>query len=197
MCANHHALAHSGEIDRKALVDYKRRLKLSKPEETLKETVEREGIDAIPENPIVSGILYLGQKYVNWRYGKPNASIKREIVALFIATCLCFVPLFYGVLVLKGQATVTWWYISTAFIVLGTVLLMSLAVVFERRCHNCNGYFGIRRVASKEVDREIVETKQDTRITPIYRNTYECVYCGNTYTKNERGETEIIAAEDE
>ena len=197
MCANHHALAHSGEIDRKALVDYKRRLKLNEPKETLKETVQREGIEVIPENPIVSGVLYIGQKYLNWRYGKPNTSIKREIATIFIAMCLCFVPLFYGIWVLKAQATPTWWYISTAFLILGTVLLIALAVVFERRCRNCNGYFGIRRVASKEVDREIVKTQQDTRITPIYRNTYECVYCGNTYTKNERGETENITVEDE
>lgn len=55
----------------------------------------------------------------------------------------------------------------------------------------------VHRIQTKEVDREIVETKQDTRITPLYRNTYRCVYCGDTYTKNESGVTEIITDEGE
>jgi hypothetical protein len=197
LCANHHHLADSGEIDRKALVEYKRRLKLSNPEETLKETVEREGIDVIPENAFVKFVLNTGRKYMMWRYGKPTASTKREIAALIILTALCFIPFFYVIWVLKAQITVEWIYVSTAFLIVGAFLAIGLSVVLIRRCDQCHGYFGIHRVDSKEVDRKIVKTKQDTRITPIYRNTYKCVYCGYTYTKNERGETEIITDEDE
>jgi hypothetical protein len=97
--------------------------------------------------------------------------------------------------VLKAQVTVEWIYVSMAFVILGVILIVGLGVVFYRRCDNCHGYFGIDRVDSKEVSRKIVRTKQETRITPIYRNTYSCVYCGDTYTKNERGETEIIENE--
>jgi len=197
LCANHHALAQSGKIDRKALADYKRRLKLDKPQETLKETVEREGIDVIPENFFVKSVLDLGKKYMMWRYGKPTASIKRELAVLVSLAVLCFVPFFYVMLILKAQITVEWIYVSTGFLFLGAFLIIVLSVVVVRRCSKCHGYFGIHRVDSKEVDRKVIETKQDTRITPIYRNTYRCVYCGDTYTKNERGETEIIPKEDD
>jgi len=197
LCANHHTLAGNGKIDRKALVDYKRRLKLDKPEETLKETVEREGIDVIPENLFVKFVMDIGRKYMTWRYGEPTASIKREIALLIILTGLCFVPFFYIMWVLKAQITVEWIYVSTAFLIVGAFLAIGLSVVLARRCDHCHGYFGIDRVESKEVDREVIETKQDTRITPIYRNTYRCFYCGDTYPKNERGETQIISEEDE
>lgn len=195
LCRNHHALAESGEIDRKALVAYKQRLGQTNTEETLKEKVEREGIDVTAENGFVKFILAVGRKYMMWRYHKPTASIKREIAVLLVLTCFCFVPFYYVVWVLKAQVTVEWIYVSTAFFILGAFFIIVLGVVFYRRCGKCHGYFGIDRVDSKEVSRKVVKTRQETRITPIYRNTYRCVYCDNTYTKNERGQTEIISNE--
>jgi hypothetical protein len=195
LCPNHHALAESGKIDRKALVAYKQRLGQTNTEETLKEKVEREGIDVTAENGFVKLILAVGRKYMMWRYGKPTASIRREIAVLIILTCFCFVPFYYVVWVLKAQVTVEWIYVSIAFLMLGIFFITVLGVVFCRRCAKCHGYFGIDRVDSKEVSREVVETSTETRITPIYRNTYRCVYCGDTYPKNERGETEIIPKE--
>lgn len=195
LCPNHHALAESGKIDRKALVAYKERLGQTNIEETLKEKVEREGIDVTPESGFVWFILNIGRRYMMWRYHKPTASIKREIAILIILTCFCFVPFYYVVWVLRAQITVEWIYVSTAFLILGAFLIVVLGVVFYRRCGNCHGYFGIGRVDSKEVSRKVVKTREETRITPIYRNTYRCIYCGNTFTKNERGETEIIPNE--
>lgn len=157
--------------------------------------MEREGIDVTAENGFVKFILAVGRKYMMWRYDKPTASIKREIAVLIILTCFCFVPFYYVVWVLKAQVTVEWIYVSTAFLILGTFFIIGLGVVFSRRCGNCHEYFGIERVDSKEVSRKVVKTRQETRITPIYRNTYRCVYCGDTYTKNERGETEIMLNE--
>lgn len=194
LCANHHAMAESGEIDRQACISYKERLKQAKPDETLKEKVEREGISVPPEDPITRAILYLGQKYMIWRYGKPNASIRREIVALFVLMCLCFAPFFYVLWFLRTQITITWSYISAASTILGAVLLIVLIVVVRRRCPNprCHGYFGIHTIDCKEVDKRVLETQLETRITTIYRNTYQCVYCGYTYTKNEPI-TEVIS----
>ena len=194
-CRNHHGMAESGKIDRKECESYKERLKQIRPEETLKEKVEREGISVIPENPFVSLILRLGRRYMMWRYHKPTASIKREIAILIILTCFCFVPFCYVTWFLRAQVTVEWIYVSTAFLILGAFLIFVLGVIFYRRCDNCHGYFGIDRVDSKEVSRKVVKTREETRITPIYRNTYRCIYCGNTFTKNERGETEIIPNE--
>jgi len=105
-------MAESGKIDRKECESYKERLKQIRPEETLKEKVEREGISVTPENPFVSLILSLGRRYMNWRYGKPDASINREIMLLVIATFLCFVPFLYVVMILKAQITIEWLYLS-------------------------------------------------------------------------------------
>jgi len=188
-------MAESGKIDRKECQSYKERLKQIRPEETLKEKVEREGISVIPENPFVSLVLSLGRRYMMWRYHKPTASIKREIAILIVLICFCFVPFCYIVWFLKAQVTVEWIYISAGFLIFGAFLSIVLGVILYRRCDKCHGYFGIDRIDSKEVDRDVVETEEETRITPIYRNTYRCIYCGDTFTKNERGETEIISKE--
>jgi hypothetical protein len=195
LCRNHHAMAQEGKIDRKSLASYKERLVQANPEETLKEKVEREGIDVTPESGFVWFILNIGRKYMMWRYHEPTASIKREIAIMVALTFLCFVPFYYVVWILKAQVAVEWIYVSTAFMILGAFLILVFGVIFYRRCGKCHGYFGIDRVDSKEVNREVIETSQETRITPIYRNTYKCIYCGDTFTKNERGETEIIAKE--
>lgn len=184
-CRNHHGMAQSGKIDRKECVSYKERLKQIRPEETLKEKVEREGISVVPEHPFVSLILYLGRKYMNKRYGKPDASINREIAILLILIPLCFVPLFFTTLVLKAQMTMEWLYVSSAFVIIGAILLMIFVVIFQRRCRKCNGYFGIETIDSRKVDEKVYETKTETRIEKVYRNTYRCVFCGHTYSLNE------------
>jgi len=192
-CPNHHTMADRGKIDRKECVSYKERLKQIRPEETLKEKVEREGISVTPEHPIVSLILYLGRKYMNWRYGKPNASINREIMLLLVLIALCFVPFLYTTLVLKAQITIEWLYISIAFLIVGTVLLIVFVVIFQRRCPNpeCKGYFGIENIDSRKVDEKVTELETETRIEKIYRNTYRCVFCGHTYTINESTEETV------
>lgn len=188
-CPNHHAMADRGEIERKECESYKERLKqivnLRPKTETLKEKVEREGIDVIPENAFVSLILSLGRRYMNWRYGKPDVSINREIIVLFVPTLLCFVPLFYITLVLKTQVTIGWIYVSLIFAIIGAVLMMIFAVIYHRRCSKCKGYFGIERIDSKKVDEKIYETETETRIEKISRNTYRCIFCGYTYSLNE------------
>ena len=197
-CRNHHGMAESDKIDRKECESYKERLKQIRPEETLKEKVEREGISVIPEDYFVKTVLNLGRRYMMWRYGKPTASINREITILGVSIILCFVPFLYMLYVvsfLRTQITTEWIYFSTIFIVIGLILALVFEVIYKRRCPKCKGYFGIDRVDSKEVSRKVVKTREETRITPIYRNTYRCIYCGNTFTKNERGETEIIPNE--
>lgn len=184
-CRNHHAMAERGKIDRKECESYKERLKQIRPEETLKEKVEREGISVIPENPFVSLILHLGRKYMNWRYGKPDASIKKEITLLIVMIFLCFVPFLYVVMVLKAQVTIEWFYFSIGFVFLGAFLLIVFVVIFQRRCRKCNGYFGIETIDSRKVDEKVYETKTETRIEKIYRNTYRCMFCGQTYSLNE------------
>ena len=184
-CRNHHAMAERGKIDRKECRSYKERLKQIRPEETLKEKVEREGISVIPENPFVSLILRLGRKYMNWRYGKPDASINKEITLLIVVILLCFVPFLYVVMVLKAQVTIEWVYFSIGFVFLGAFLLIVFVVIFQRRCRECNGYFGIETIDSRKVDEKVYETKTETRIEKIYRNTYRCMFCGQTYTLNE------------
>lgn len=182
LCHNHHDMADRGRIDRKECVSYKERLKQINPEETLEEKVKREGIDVQPESGLVSSILWLGRKYMMWRYGKPTASINREISVLGIVTLLCFVPLIYMAAVLRSQVTIEWIYLVLALVIVGSVLLMVLAVTFERRCRKCAGYFGIETIDSKLVS----ETEHSDRIVRVYRNTYRCIYCGNTFVKNER-----------
>ena len=184
-CRNHHAMASSRKIDRKECESYKERLKQIRPEETLKEKVEREGISVVPENPFVSLILYLGRRYMNWRYGKPDASINREITLLVVAIFLCFLPFLYVVMILKAQITVEWLYLSIVFVFLGAFLLIVFTVIFQRRCPKCKGYFGIESIDSRKVDEKVYETKTETRIEKIYRNTYRCMFCGHTYTLNE------------
>ena len=88
LCPNHHAMATEGKIDRKECQAYKERLKLldsSQPiNESLKQKVEREGLDVDPEPWHVRIILSLGRKYMMWRYNKPNANLKKEIVLSLI-----------------------------------------------------------------------------------------------------------------
>lgn len=184
-CRNHHAMAESGKIDRKECESYKERLKQIRPEETLKEKVEREGISVTPENPFVSLILRFGRAYMNWRYGKPDASINREIMLLVVAILLCFLPFSYVAMVLKAQITMEWLYLSIGFVVLGAFLLIVFVVVFQRRCPECKGYFGIEAIDSRKADEKVYETKTETRIERIYRNTYRCMFCGHTYSRNE------------
>lgn len=111
-------------------------------------------------------------------------------MALFVLMCLCFAPFFYVVWFFRTQVTITWIYISAASTILGAVLLIVLIVVVRRRCPNprCHGYFGIHIIDCKEVDKRVLETQLETRITTIYRNTYQCVYCGYTYTKRARAQ---------
>lgn len=191
LCANHHRLAEKKEIDRKALVAHKNRLKLSKPTESLKEIVDREGIDVIPETGFMNFVLSIGRKYMIWRYGKPTASIKKEVFAVILIILACFIPFFYIVWFLKAQVSFEWILLSTIGLLVGAFLIVFLSIIVIRRCDNCHGYFGIHRVESKEVDKKILELEHETRITTTYRNTYKCIYCNNTYTKNEN-ETETI-----
>lgn len=187
LCRNHHEMADRGRIDRKECLSYKERLKQIKPEETLKEKVEREGIDVTPKNPLVSSILWLGRKYMMWRYGKPNASVKREITILAFFIVLCFIPLILISTLLQGQVTTEWVYFTVISLILGVILLAVFVVIFERRCRKCKGYFGIEIIDSKLVS----EKHFKDRIESVFRNTYRCIYCGNTYIKNEK-ETEDI-----
>jgi len=188
-CPNHHAKADRGKIDRKECISYKERLEQIRPEETLKEKVEREGIDVSPENPFTSLILNLGRRYMNWRYGKPDASINREITILVILSLLCFIPLIYTTVVLKASALGTSMYIwSIALSAVGIALLGIFGLIYERRCPcpNCKGYFGIERIISKRVsEKEKYRTETEIIIEKIFHNTYRCVFCGHTYTKNE------------
>ena len=190
-CRNHHVMADSGRIDRKECVSYKQRLKLTRPEETLKEKVEREGISVTPESDFVKFVLNLGRRYMMWRYGKPTASINREITALGVSIILCFVPFFYMVWFLRAQITTEWIYFSTIFVIVGSFLLIVFMVIFKRRCPKCKGYFGIERIDSKKVSTNVTETETQTRIETVYRNTYRCAYCSDTNTLNEP-EEEII-----
>lgn len=200
-CPNHHVMADRGKIDRKECKSYKERLSqmvdLQPTVETLKQKVEREGIDVPPENPFVSLILYLGRKYMNWRYGKPDTSINREILGLLVLIPLCFIPLFYTTLVLKAQASTLSLYLSMIFLIIGVVLIVVFSVIYERRCPKCRGYFGIETIDSKKVDEtEKYRTQTEIKIEKIYRNTYRCVFCGHSYILNE-SEYETIPIADE
>jgi hypothetical protein len=126
-----------------------------------------------------------------WRYGKPTASINREVTALGVSIILCFVPFFYMVWFLRTQITTEWIYFSTIFIIVGSFLLIVFMIVFKRRCPKCKGYFGIERIDSKKIGTNVTETETQTRIETVYRNTYRCAYCGDTNTLNEP-EEEII-----
>jgi len=194
-------MATEGTIDRKACRLHKDRLKqivgLQPTTETLKEKVEREGIDVPAENPFVSLVLYLGRKYMNWRYGKPDASINREIVILGVSIPLCFTPLVYIVYVLRGQFSISSSYISLFFSVIGCVLLIVFLVIYKRRCPKCRGYFGIETIDSKLVEeKEVYRNRTEIKMRKIFRNTYRCVFCGHTYLLNEP-EYETISIADE
>lgn len=198
-CPNHHAMADRGKIDRKECMSYKERLKqmvnLQPTTETLKQKVEREGLDVPPEHPLVSLILNLGRRYMNWRYRKPDASINREIVILLVLIPLCFIPLVFTMYVLKAQASTLSWYLSLGFFGIGVVLITVFLVIYKRRCLECKGYFGIEAIVSRKVgEREVYRTKTEIKIEKIFRNTYRCVFCGYTYTLNEP-EYEIIQIE--
>ena len=146
-CRNHHEMADRGRIDRKECDSYKQRLNQIKPEETLEEKVARERIDVQPENGLVYSMLWLGRKYMMWRYGKPTVSMKRELSILGVLTILCFIPLVlttYVINTLKFQIT-EWTYFLLASTIVGAVLLIILVVTFERRCRKCNGYFVNRK----------------------------------------------------
>jgi len=200
LCRNHHAMADSGKIDRKECLSYKERLKQIRPEETLKEKVEREGISVTPENYFVKAVLNLGRRYMMWRYRKPTASINREITALGVSIILCFVPFFYMLYIvsfLRTQITIEWIYFSTIFMVIGLILALVFEVIHKRRCPKCKGYFGIERIDSKKISTNVIETETQTRIETIYRNTYRCAYCGDTNTVNEPVEEIIRKQQDE
>jgi hypothetical protein len=190
-CPNHHTMADRGKIDRKECAAYKERLKqmvsLQPTNETLKQKVEREGIDVPPENPFVKLILYLGRGYMNWRYGKPNASINREITVLLVLIILCFVPLAYTFYAASQGAALStpFLYLLVFSLVAGSVLISGFSVIHKRRCPKCRGYFGIERIVSKKVDEKKHRTQTEIKIEKIYRNTYRCVFCGHSYTMNE------------
>ena len=132
---------------------------------------------------------------MNWRYGKPDASIKREIVILLVLIPVCFIPLFYLIFVLRAQASTSLWYLSMFFFIIGLILIVAFSVIYERRCPKCTGYFGIETIASKKAsEREVYRTKTEIKIEKIYRNTYRCVFCGYTNTLNEP-EYEIVQIE--
>lgn len=199
-CRNHHAMAHSGKIDRKECESYKERLKQIRPEETLKEKVEREGVSVTPENDFVKLVLNLGRRYMMWRYDKPTASINREITALGVLIILCFVPfsyMVYAMSFLRTQITTEWIYFSTIFMVIGSFLALVFEVIYKRKCQKCKGYFGVERIDSKKVSTNVIETEAQTRIETIYRNTYRCAYCGDTNTVNEPVEEKIPKQQDE
>jgi len=187
-------MADRGKIDRKECVSYKERLKQIRPEETLKEKIEREGIDVVPEDPFAGLVLNVGRKYMNWRYGKPDASINKEIAVLFVLILLCFAQFIYTVGILKAQVTMEWLYASIGFMIIGAVLMGIFFVIFQRRCPNpkCKEYFGIEAIDSKKVDeKEVYRTETEIKMEKIYRNTYRCAFCGHTFTRNE-SEYEVV-----
>ncbi len=157
--------------------------------------MEREGIDVEPENPFIRLILYLGRRYMNWRYSKPDASINKEIILLLVLISACFVQFFYVTLILKAQVSIQLLYASIGFFVVGSILLIIFLVIYKRRCPNCRGYFGIETIDSKLVDeKEVYQTETEIKMRKIFRNTYRCVFCGHSYTRNEPQE-EIIQKE--
>jgi len=92
-------------------------------------------------------------------------------------------------MILRASALGTSMYlVSIAFTIVGIVLLAIFSLIYERRCPNkkCRGYFGIERIISKRVsEKEKYRTNSHIAIERIFRNTYRCVFCGHTYTKNE------------
>ena len=189
LCRNHHAMADKGEIDRKECIEYKNRLKImyKKDEEilSLKEQVNIEGIDVEADPLFVRFILNFGRNYMMNKYGKPDSSMKNEIIALVLLTMISFTPLLYGTFILKEHTNTTFLYIEIGSALIGVLLLSILSVVFNRRCKKCKGYFGIEVIDSKLVDeKEIYRTETKINMRKIYRNTYRCAICGNQYSKN-------------
>jgi len=119
------------------------------------------------------------------KYGKPDSSMKNEIIALVLLTMISFTPLLYGTFILKEHTNTTFLYIEIGSALIGVLLLSILSVVFNRRCKKCKGYFGIEVIDSKLVDeKEIYRTETKINMRKIYRNTYRCAICGNQYSKN-------------
>ena len=195
-CRNHHAMADRGEISEKECIDFKNRLKImyEKDEEiiTLKDQVELEGIDVEADSSLVRWILNQGRNYMMNKYGKPDSSMKNEIIVFVVLTLISFLPLFYGTFVIKEHSNTTFLYFELFTLFIGLCLLLILGIVIQRRCKKCYGYFGIEVIDSKLVDeKEVYRTKNEIKIRKIFRNTYRCAICGDQYTKNQSDEDTI------
>jgi len=191
LCPNHHAMASISEIDRKACSLYKEGLSrrmISKPI-PLKELAEIEGIYVEPETSLRKWIIRLGRKYVNWRHGKLDVSLNQEKAILAVVGLLCFVPISYQMYQLyafKVVANTTSSLVSLLLVALGVVLVSFVFVLEKLECPNCNRNFSIRRTDSKRVERKVVyQTDTEIEIETVYRNTYECDFCGYKFNRFE------------
>lgn len=191
LCPNHHAMADRGKIDRKACMLYKEKLKqegVPRPI-ALKELAQIEGIDVEPESFFRRWTIHFGRKYVNWRYGKLDVSLNREKVVLIVVGLLCFVPFAYQMYQLytaKVVADMVSSLFSMLLIGVGIGLISILFVLEKLQCPNCSRNFGIRRTDSKRVEeKEVFRTETAMEIETLYRNTYECEFCGYKVSKFE------------
>lgn len=195
LCPNHHAMADRGRIDRKSCKAYNDRLEeleyLRKSDNSLNNNKEINGLDVEPDPLLVKAILALGRRYMIWKYGKPDASMKIEIGALGIISIVSFIPIIYEPFFLKTtEFSITTLDIVSAFF--GFTLLIILMVTFNRRCTKCGGYFGIERINSKLLDeKELLRTDDYIKMRKIFYNTYSCAICNNQYTKTEHDDYSV------
>jgi len=190
LCPNHAAMADKKKITQKACESYKRRLiigEVSKEQESIKEIVEKEGIDLEPESLVRKIAIIYGRKYLNWRYGRYDVTAKREIAGLILIGIIFLLPIFYDVWKISQRIMVTSSEIYFFILIIPAVLSFGTAeLMISTKCKNCNKFFGIRVVDSKQVDqKELYKTKIEIKREITLRNTYECEYCRNREIKNE------------
>lgn len=92
----------------------------------------------------------------------------------------------YQLYAFKIVADTTSSLISLLLVAIGVVALSFVFALEQLKCPNCSRNFGIRRTDSKRVERkEVYRTDTEIEIESIYRNTYECEFCGHKVSKFE------------
>lgn len=192
ICPNHAAAVDKKKISIKECEMYKQNLRngiVGKEPESIKEKVEREGIDLEPESGWRRVVVYFGRKYLMWRYGRLDIPMNREIIILVVMGIVLLIPIIYqSVSISQNIKVMNSFEFMISFIsAIAAIPPLTIAeLIHLTKCSNCKKNFGIRRIESKEVEeKEVYRTKEEIKTKIVLHNTYECEFCGDRYSKNE------------
>lgn len=149
-------------------------------------------IDLETDSSFKKFILKYGRKYVEKRHHNIKKPLRKEIWILRIFGCGLLIPLFatlfYSWYVKENALGLISWIIGFTLLVIPAAFLFGITrIIIKTKCKKCDSNFGVEKIKSKLLDEKpMYQDSNYIGIRQIQRNTYKCIFCNFTETKDEK-----------